>query len=70
MSDIFGVGGIVSGVISGASTILNLIKDIGMKLIEIGKDILTWILKEISSNPEIGVTLLAIILYLLSPVTL
>jgi len=34
MSDIFGVGGIVSGVISGANTILNLLKDIGIKLID------------------------------------
>jgi len=70
MSDIFGVGGIVSGVISGANTILNLLKDIGIKLIEIGKEILMWIFRELSSNPEVGVTLLAIVLYLLSPVTL
>jgi len=70
MSDIFGVGGIISGVIGGVSSILNLIKDIGVKLIEIGKEVLMWIVNTLITNPEAGVTLLAIILYLLSPVTL
>ncbi|MEM2868694.1 MAG: hypothetical protein QXR84_09470 [Candidatus Bathyarchaeia archaeon] len=69
MFDILGVGGIVSGIIGGISVFVNILKDIGMKLLDVGKEMLKWMFELLASDPEVGITLMAILMYMISPVT-
>jgi len=70
LADILGLGGIVGGIISAVNMLFSFLRDFGVKIIDIGKEILVWLFSEVASRPEVGVTLLAIIFYLLSPYTI